>query len=122
MRWYIDDDGLPNCSDSIPQSVDRPQIQIEAPTEISNFHSVKSMTTTNSYHKLKICLTGKSSDKNPPLFSPICPRWETPDPDPNRLIPEDAFSDPPTEALARSCDAEALPDGDNSDESLAISS
>ncbi|CAN0905328.1 hypothetical protein LINGRAHAP2_LOCUS23594 [Linum grandiflorum] len=53
MRWYIDDDGLPNCSDSIPQSVDRPQIQIEAPTEISNFHSVKSMTTTNSYHKLK---------------------------------------------------------------------
>ncbi|CAN0872561.1 hypothetical protein LINGRAHAP2_LOCUS10151 [Linum grandiflorum] len=53
MRWYIDDDGLPNCSDSIPQSVDRPQIQIEAPTEISNSHSVKSMTTPNFHHKHK---------------------------------------------------------------------
>ncbi|CAN1240604.1 hypothetical protein LINGRAPRIM_LOCUS2799 [Linum grandiflorum] len=42
---------------------------------------------------------GKFSEENPTLSSPICPRWETPDPDPDRLIPEDAFSDPPTDAL-----------------------
>ncbi|CAN0847374.1 hypothetical protein LINGRAHAP2_LOCUS4939, partial [Linum grandiflorum] len=53
MRWFIDDDGLPNCSDSIPQSVNRPQIQIEAPTEISNFHSAKSMPTPTSNRKHK---------------------------------------------------------------------
>ncbi|CAN0919953.1 hypothetical protein LINGRAPRIM_LOCUS2799, partial [Linum grandiflorum] len=44
---------------------------------------------------------GKFSEENPTLSSPICPRWETPDPDPDRLIPEDAFSDPPTDALSR---------------------
>ncbi|CAN0902955.1 hypothetical protein LINGRAHAP2_LOCUS22295 [Linum grandiflorum] len=62
MRWYIDDDGFPNCSDSIPQSVDRTQIQIEAPTEISNFHSAKSMATPNFYHKHK----GNSRKKTQP--------------------------------------------------------
>ncbi|CAN0903558.1 hypothetical protein LINGRAHAP2_LOCUS22632 [Linum grandiflorum] len=60
--------------------------------------------------------------KNPTLSSSICPRWESLNPGPDRLIPEDVFSDPPAAALRRPCYAEAFPDGHHSDESLEVSS
>ncbi|CAN0899493.1 hypothetical protein LINGRAHAP2_LOCUS20309 [Linum grandiflorum] len=68
MRWYIDDEGFPKCSDSIQQSVDRTQTQIEAPTGLSNFHTKKITTIPNLYHK-KQANSRKKTQPYPLLYA-----------------------------------------------------
>ncbi|CAN0843556.1 hypothetical protein LINGRAHAP2_LOCUS3906 [Linum grandiflorum] len=64
MRWHIDDQGFPKCTESNQQHVDRMQTPIEAPTGLSKFRPKKASSITNLYQIKQMIIVPQEYSKS----------------------------------------------------------